>query len=76
MPASLRKFPQDRRINLNTERVIHCPYCPHRYLLTWDDKEWNCVKDWIRVAERGLRRSHPGHGDIELPPTLKVPPRA
>ena len=45
-----------------------------RYLY-WDDKEWNSVKDWIRVAERAVRKSHPRHGDVELPATLKVAPK-
>jgi hypothetical protein len=45
MPASLRKFSEDRKINPNNERPIPCPYCPQRYLLVWDDEEWNSVKD-------------------------------
>jgi hypothetical protein len=39
MPASLRKFSEDRKINPNNERPIQCPYCPQRYLLVWDDDE-------------------------------------
>ena len=72
MPASLRKFSEDRKINPNNERPIRCPYCPQRYLLVWDDEEWNSVKDWIRVAEAAVRRSHRPHGDIDLPSTLKT----
>ena len=75
MPASLRKFSEDRKINPNNKRPIQCPYCRQRYLLVWDDDEWNSVKDWIRVAEAAVRRSHRMHGDIELPPALKTPPR-
>jgi hypothetical protein len=72
MPASLQKMSHNRKINPNGERLIECPCCPQQYLLVWDDKEWNSVKDWIRVAEAAVRRSHRLHGDIELPPTLKV----
>jgi hypothetical protein len=75
MPASLQKFSAYREINPNSERVIQCPYCPQKYLLVWDDKEWNSVKDWIRVAEVAVRKSHRAHGDIELPSTLKVLPK-
>ena len=58
----------------DSERLIQCPYCSQRYLLVWDDKEWNSVKDWIRVAEAAVRKSHRAHGDIALPLTLKVHP--
>jgi hypothetical protein len=76
MPASLRKFSEDRKINPNNERPIQCPYCPQRYLLVWDDEEWNSVKDWIRVAEAAVHRSHRMHGDIEIPARLKVLPKS
>jgi hypothetical protein len=72
MPASLQKFSGNRKINPNSERLIQCPYCPQKYLLVWDDGEWNSVKDWIRVAESAVRKSHRIHDDIELPSTLKV----
>jgi hypothetical protein len=75
MRASFQKFHKSRKINSNTERPIQCPYCAVAYLLTWDDEEWNSVKDWIGVAERAVRKSHPRHGDVELPVTLKVPPK-
>jgi len=76
MPASLRKFSEDRKINPNNERPIQRPYCLQRYLLVSDDEEWNSVKDWIRVAETAVRRSHRQHGDIELVPRLKVRPKS
>jgi hypothetical protein len=41
------------------------------YLLVCDDCEWNSVKDWIRVAERAVRESHPRYRQIELPVRLK-----
>jgi hypothetical protein len=72
MPASIQIFLENRKINPNNERPIRCPYCSRRYLLVWDDKEWNSVKDWIRVAEAAVRKSHPKHGMIELPLSLKV----
>jgi hypothetical protein len=72
MPASLQVFSENRKINPNSERPIKCSYCPQQYLLVWDDKEWNSVKDWIRVAEAAVRKSHPKHGMIELPSSLKV----
>jgi hypothetical protein len=76
MSASLRKFSDDHKINPHHERPIQCPYCPQQYLLIWDDAEWNSVKDWIRLAEAAVRKSHPRHGDIELPLSLRVPPKA
>jgi hypothetical protein len=75
MPASIQKFHESRKMDPNTERLIECPYCAQAYLLTWDDKEWNSVKDWIGMAERAVRKSHPRHGDVELPVSLKVPLR-
>ena len=47
MPASLQKFSDDRMIDPSHEHPIQCPYCPQKYLLLWDDAEWNSVKDWI-----------------------------
>jgi hypothetical protein len=52
MPASLQKFSDNRKINPNSERPIQCPYCPQKYLLGWDDREWNSVKDWIRGGRK------------------------
>jgi hypothetical protein len=74
MPVSLQKVSDNRKIDPNSEHLVQCPYCPQKYLLVWDDKEWNSVKDWIRVAEVAVRKSHRAHGDIALPPTLKVQP--
>jgi hypothetical protein len=74
MPASLQKLSDNRKINPNNERLIQCPYCPQKYLLVWDDREWNSVKDWIRIAETEVRKSHRAHGEIALPLTLKVQP--
>jgi len=76
MTASLQKFPNNRKIDPDHERSIQCPYCSQKYLLVWDDQEWNSVKDWIRVAETAVRRSHRQHGDIELVPRLKVRPKS
>jgi hypothetical protein len=56
MPATLQKFsnaPQDR----SYEGVIECHH-RQKYLVAWDDKEWNSVKDCVRVAETAVRRSH------------------
>ena len=68
MPASLQRISDN-------ERLIEFPYCPQQYLLTWDDREWNSVKDWIRPAETAVRKSHPAHSEIALPTTLKVLPK-
>jgi hypothetical protein len=38
----------------------------------WNDQEWNSVKDWIRIAETAVRKSHRRRGEIELPSTLKI----
>jgi hypothetical protein len=74
MHASLQKISDNCKINPNNEHPIHCPYGSQQYLLIWDDKEWNSVKDWIRLAEAAVRKSHRAHGEIALPTTLKVPP--
>jgi hypothetical protein len=76
MLASLQKFLDNRKIDPNNEHPIHCPYCSQKYLLIWDDKEWNSVKDWIRVASAAVRRSHRIHEDIELPSKLKTLPES
>jgi hypothetical protein len=76
MTVSLQKLSDDRKINPNHERLIQCPYCPQKYLLAWDDAEWNSVKDWIRVGEAAVRRNHRMHGDIELPSKLKTLPKS
>jgi hypothetical protein len=47
MSASLQEFSDDRKIDPSHERTIKCPNCAQRYLLIWDDGEWNSVKDWI-----------------------------
>ena len=72
MPASLQNFSENRKIKPNHERPIQCTYCPQKYVLTWDDAEWNYVKDWIRVAETAVRKNHPKHSTIELPSSLRV----
>jgi hypothetical protein len=71
MTVSLQKLSDDRKINPNHERLQR-PYCPQKYLLAWDDAEWSSVKDWIRVADAAVRRSHRIYGDIELPSKLKL----
>jgi hypothetical protein len=72
MPASLQNFSDNRQTNPNSERLVQCPHCPQKYLLVWDDREWNSVKGWIRIAETAVRKSHRTHGEIALPPTRKV----
>lgn len=47
MPAPLQKFSDHRKINPNGEPLIQCRFCPQKYLLVWNDKEWNSVKDWF-----------------------------
>jgi hypothetical protein len=47
MPASLQQFSDNRKINPSSERLIQCPYCPQKYLLVWDERESNSVKDWV-----------------------------
>jgi len=74
MAALLQKFSDNRKINPNNGCLIECPYCPQQYLLVWDDAEWNSVKDWIRLAETAVRKSHRAHAEIALAPRLKVQP--
>jgi hypothetical protein len=47
MRASLQKCSDNFKIHPNSERLIQCPYCPQKYLLLWDDRKWNSVKDWL-----------------------------
>jgi hypothetical protein len=75
MPASLRQLPENHKLDYEHEHIIECSHCGQKYLLVWDDKEWNYVKDWIHLAEFAVRKSHPKHGEIELPATLKKPLR-
>jgi hypothetical protein len=75
MPVSLRELPKDHKLDYDHEHVIECPHCMQKYLLAWDDKEWNYVKDWVHIAEFAVRKSHPLHVEIELPASLKKPPR-
>ena len=72
MPATLRKFSSERIIDRNHEHLIKCSYCDQEYLLAWDDKEWNSVKDWIRAAAFAVRKSHPRHDLVQLPSAVKV----
>jgi hypothetical protein len=55
--ASVYKIPTNRvtceslqqaalfAVNPNNERLIQCPYCLQKYLLVWDDREWNFVQE-------------------------------
>ena len=57
------------------EYIIECSHCGQKYLLVWDDKEWNYIKDWIHLPEFAVGKSYPGHGEVGLPATLKKPPK-
>ena len=72
MPATLQKLLSERIIDRNHEYLIKCSYCDQKYLLSWDDKEWNSVKDWIRVAAFAVRKSHPRHDVVQLPSRSKA----
>ena len=73
MPASIREFSQGHKLDRDHEQVIECPHCSRRFLLVWDDREWNYVKDWIRLARFAVKKSHPRHSGVELPASLRVP---
>jgi hypothetical protein len=64
MPASLRQLPENHKLDYDHEHTIECSHCGQKYLLVWDDKEWNYVKDWIRVATFAVRKSHPLYGEV------------
>jgi|HubBroStandDraft_3_1064219.scaffolds.fasta_scaffold4882821_1 hypothetical protein len=57
MPASLRQLPENHKLDRDHEHVIGCSHCEQKYLLVWDDKEWNYVKDWIHLAEFAVRKN-------------------
>jgi hypothetical protein len=75
MPASVRQLPENHKLDYDHQHIIECSRCKQKYLLVWDDKEWNYVKDWIHLAEFAVRKSHPLHAKIELPASLKKPPK-
>jgi uncharacterized C2H2 Zn-finger protein len=74
-PPRFANFPRIIELDYDHEHIIDCPRCGASYILRWDDKEWNYVKDWIHLGESAIRKSNPGHGHVKLPPTLKKPPR-
>lgn len=73
MPASLRQLPENHMLDHDHEHIAECSHCEQKYLLVWDDKEWNYVKDWVHLAAYEVRKSHPLHAEIELPASLKKP---
>jgi hypothetical protein len=56
MPASIRQLPESHKLDYDHEHIIACSHCGQKYLLVWDDKEWNYVKDWIHLAEFAVRK--------------------
>jgi hypothetical protein len=74
MPATLQKAAPDQKLDSRHQQFVKCTYCEQRFVLTWDDDEWNSAKDWIRVAAQAIRKSHPRHtaDHLPLPPTTKV----
>jgi hypothetical protein len=73
-PRRFRSFQTIAKSTLTTNARSSARTARSKYLLIWDDAEWNSVKDWIRVAEAAVRRSHRLHGDIEIAPTIKFCP--
>jgi hypothetical protein len=71
MPASVRQLPENHKLDYDHEHIVECSRCEQKYLLTWDDREWNYVKDWIHIAALAVRKSHPQHAQVELPVSLK-----
>jgi hypothetical protein len=61
MPATLQKPTPDQKLDSDHQYSVKCTHCEQRFVLTWDDEEWNRVKDWIRVAAAAVRKSHPRH---------------
>jgi hypothetical protein len=73
MPAALQKSSPDQKLHPSRQQFVKCTYCDQRFVLTWDDSEWNCVASWLRVAGVVVRKSHPGHPDtLQLSPTVNV----
>ena len=74
MPATLQKPAPDQKLDPNHQTLVKCTYCEQRFVLTWDEKQWNSAKDWIRVAGQAVRKTHPRHTDdqLSLPATTKV----
>ena len=74
MPATLQKPTPNQKVDPNYQSLVKCTYYEQRFLLTWDDKEWNSVKDWTRVAGQAVRKTHLRHTDeiLPLPATTKV----
>jgi hypothetical protein len=67
MPATLKKPTPGQKLDVEHQQFVKCTHCEQRFILTWDDDEWNCVKDWLRIAGQAVRKSHPRHADDQLP---------
>jgi hypothetical protein len=67
MPATLQKSAANQTLDPEHQQFVKCTHCEQRFILTWDDSEWNSIKDWLRVAAQAVRKSHPRHTDDQLP---------
>ncbi len=67
MPATLQKPVPDQQLDTRRQQFVKCTYCKQRFVLTWDDQEWNSVPEWIRTAAAAIRKTHPRHTDDQLP---------
>jgi hypothetical protein len=67
MPATLQKSTPDQKLDLEHQQFVKCSHCEQLFVLTWDDKEWMSVKDWLRNAVQAVRKTHPRHTDDQLP---------
>src|ERR1700732_2426037 len=56
MTVSLRQLPENHKLDCDHEHIIECSHCDRKYLVVWDDKEWNFVKDWIQDNRFAPRR--------------------
>ena len=53
---------------LPNEHFVNCPCCSQVYRLGYDDSEWHRVKDWMKLAEKALRKDHEArHLDATVP---------
>ena len=57
-------FPTTNKLDYDHEHIIQCSHCKQKYLLVWDDEEWNYIKGWIHIANVCCaEKSSATHGD-------------
>ena len=43
---------------LPNQHTVKCSRCEQTYVLAYADREWNKLKDWLRLAATAIRKQH------------------